>query len=70
VKRFFTGDFIKAELLVTMLEKHGIEAELQFAHEPMEDGADEFSRESIVSIPESEYDRAYQLFYQDSGDEL
>ena len=42
MKRFFTGDAIKADLLVTMLDKHGItaaqefarKAEILFQHEP------------------------------------
>ena len=70
MKTFFTGDAIKAELLVVMLEKHGISAEETFVHEPMEEGADEFSRETIVKVPALDYDRAHQLFYEDTGDEL
>ena len=70
MKIFFTGQAIKTELLVMMLEKHGIKAEERFAHEPMEEGADEFSRKCVVSVPEEDYDRAHRLFYEDSGDEL
>ncbi|MBI1176735.1 hypothetical protein GC207_04770 [bacterium] len=70
MKKFFTGAAINADLLVTMLDKHGISARQEFAHAEMGDDEDEFSRETVVFVPEEDYDRAYQLFYAEKGDEL
>jgi hypothetical protein len=52
-----------------MLEKHGIIAQEKVI-EPMPEGEDEFSRPVEVWVPEADYDRAYQLFFGDSEDEL
>ena len=37
---------------------------------PMPEGEDEFSRPVEVYVPEGEYDRAYQLFFGDSENEI
>lgn len=68
MRHFFTGPFIKTDLLVTWLEKHGINA----ITEPVEEPADEedLSREVRVLVPEADYDRAYQLFFAEREDEL
>lgn len=69
MKPFFTGQFIKAEMLVLMLEQHGIAARYEFAEpSPPDDG--DLSRECHVFVPEAEYDRAWQLFYAEREDEL
>lgn len=70
VKQFFTGAAINADLLVTMLDKHGIHARQEFAHTALREHEDEFSRATIVFVPEADYDRAYQLFYAEREDEL
>ncbi len=70
VKKFFSGAAINADLLVTMLDKHGINARQEFARDLMRAHEDEFSREAIVYVPEADYDRAYQLFYAERQDEL
>jgi prepilin-type N-terminal cleavage/methylation domain-containing protein/MYXO-CTERM domain-containing protein/prepilin-type processing-associated H-X9-DG protein len=70
VKKFFTGAALNADLLVTMLEKHGINARQEFARPEMREHEDEFSREAVVYVPEAGYDRAYQLFYAERQDEL
>jgi len=69
MKRFFSGQFIKAELLVSMLEQHGIAATWEFADPTLPDDGD-LAREAHVSVPEADYDRAWQLFYADRQDEL
>jgi hypothetical protein len=69
MKRFFTGPVIKAELLVVMLEKHGIAATQEFADPSQPDDGD-LSRETHVFVPEGDYDRAWQLFYAEREDEL
>jgi len=55
--------------LVVMLEKHEIEAKEEMI-EPMPEGEDEFSRPVKVFVPETDYDRAYELFFGDSENEL
>ena len=69
MKRFFTGQFVKAEMLVVMLEKHGIAATHEFADPSLPDDGD-LSREAHVLVPEADYDRAWQLFYTEREDEL
>lgn len=69
MKKFYTGPLINAELLVVMLEKHGILAtqqEVDGAPAPEED----LSRPVAVFVPESDYERAFQLFYSERQDEL
>tara|TARA_B110000116_G_C16239813_1_gene317441 strand:- start:110 stop:376 length:267 start_codon:yes stop_codon:yes gene_type:complete len=66
---FYTSPVNDAELLAVMLEKHDIAAKEKVI-EPMPDGEDEFSRPVEVWVPEADYDRAYQLFFGDSEDEL
>jgi hypothetical protein len=68
MRHFFTGPVIKTELLVTWLEKHNIMAATE-AVDPNEDEND-LSREVRVSVPEGDYDRAYQLFFAERQDEL
>lgn len=67
-RHFFTGPYIKTDLLVTWLEKHGIAA----TAEPTEpgEGEDDLNREFQVLVPEADYDRAYQLFFAERQDEL
>ncbi len=58
-----------AELLVVMLSRHEIVAKEEII-EPMPEGEDEFSRPVKVFVPEADYDRAYELFFGDSENEL
>ena len=69
MRLFHTAPVNDAELLAVMLEKHEIEAKEEMI-EPMPEGEDEFSRPVKVFVPEADYDRAYQLFFGDSEDEL
>ena len=69
VKLFYTGPAINAEMLVVMLEKHGINAQQAFvSSEPGDE--DDLNREATVSVPEADYDRAWRLFYAEREDEL
>ena len=52
-----------------MLEKHGIAATQAFADPTAPDDGD-LSRPAQVSVPEADYDRAFQLFYTEREDEL
>jgi hypothetical protein len=64
---FYTGPVINAEMLVVMLEKHGIQATQQFAENGDEN---DLNRETKVLVPEAEYERAHRLFYAEREDEL
>ena len=69
MKLFYTGPVVNAEMLVMMLEKHGIAATQNFVDAAAPDDGD-LSRPAQVFVSESDYDRAYQLFYAERQDEL
>lgn len=69
VKLFYTGPVVNTEMLVVMLEKHGIAATQEFV-DPTLPEDDDLNRPAKVFVPEADYDRAYQLFYAEREDEL
>ncbi len=69
VKLFYTGPLVNAEMLVTMLERHGIAATHSFFDPAAPDDGD-LNRPARVFVPDADYDRAYQLFYAERQDEL
>lgn len=69
MKLFFTGPVVKTELLVVMLEKHGIAATQEFEDPAAPDDGD-LNRPAHVMVPEADYDRARQLFFTDREDEI
>ena len=69
MKLFYTGPVVNAEMLVTMLEKHGIAAQQEFVDPALPDD-DDLSRPARVLVPEADYDRAHRLFYAEREDEL
>lgn len=69
VKLFYTGPVINTEMLVMMLEKHGIAATQEFVEADAPDDGD-LNRLAKVFVPETDYDRAHQLFYAEREDEL
>ena len=69
MKLFYTGPVINTEMLVMMLEKHGIAATQAFVDPTLPDDGD-LSRPAHVLVPEADYDRAYKLFYTEREDEL
>ena len=69
MRLFYTGPFVNAEMLVVMLEKHGIAATQEFADPDLPDEGD-LSRPAKVFVPETDYDRAHKLFYTEREDEL
>jgi hypothetical protein len=69
VKLFYTGPLVNAEMLVVMLDKHGIPATQQFEDASLVDDGD-LSRPTQVLVPEDQYDRAHRLFYTEREDEL
>ena len=66
---FYTGPVINTEMLVMMLEKHGIAATQSFVDPAAPDDGD-LSRLAEVFVPEADYDRAFKLFYTEREDEL
>ena len=69
MKLFYTGPVVNAEMLVAMLEKHGIAATQAFVDPAAPDDGD-LSRPAQVFVSESNYPRAHQLFYTEREDEL
>ncbi len=69
MKLFYTGPVINAEMLVTMLDKHGIAATQAFVDPAAPDDGD-LSRPAQVFVSAADYDRAHQLFYTEREDEL
>lgn len=68
MRHFFTGPFIKTDLLLTWLEKHGVAARMESV-DPTADDLD-LGREMRVLVAETDYDRAHQLFFEERQDEL
>lgn len=68
MKLFYTGPLVNAELLIVMLEKHGIAGTQEF----VDADGDEFdlNRMTRILVPEEDYDRAYNLFYAEKEGEL
>jgi len=60
---------VSAEMLVAMLEKHGIAATQEFADPNLPDTGD-LNRPATVLVPEADYERAHRLFYAEREDEL
>ena len=69
VKLFYTGPVINTEMLVMMLEKHGIAATQSFVDAAAPEEGD-LNRPAQVFVPEADYGRAHQLFYAERDDEL
>jgi len=69
MKLFYTGPAINAEMLVVMLEKHGIPATQTFVDPSLPEDGD-LNRPAQVLVPEADYPRAHQLFYTEREDEL
>jgi hypothetical protein len=69
VKLFYTGPVVNTEMLVVMLEKHGIVATQEFV-DPTQPEDGDLNRLAKVLVPEPDYPRAHQLFYTEREDEL
>jgi len=69
VKLFFTGPVVKTELLVAMLEKHGIAATQEFVDPAAPDDGD-LDRPATVWVPDADEVRARELFYTEREGEL
>lgn len=70
MKLFYSGPIINVDMLVMMLEKHGIIATQEFDDPSLPNDNEDLNRLAKVFVPEADYDRAYQLFYAERQDEL
>ncbi|HEY6169246.1 MAG TPA: hypothetical protein VI454_14480 [Verrucomicrobiae bacterium] len=68
MKLFYTGPAVNTEMLVVMLEKHGVAAVQEFVN--AEDDPEDLSRPARVLVPEADFERAHRLFYGDKENEL
>ncbi len=66
---FYTGPLVNAEMLVVMLEKHGITARQEFEDPSLPDEGD-LSRPTNVLVTQSDFAGARRLFYTEREDEL
>jgi hypothetical protein len=69
MKLFYTGPAINAEMLLVMLEKHGISGRQEVLAGESSD-AEDLNRQMQVFVPEAEHDRARRLFFAEREDEL
>ena len=69
MKLFYSGPVVNTEMLVVMLEKHGIAATQEFEDPSLPDDGD-LNRLAQVFVPEADYERAHRLFYAEREDEL
>ena len=69
MKLFYSGPVVNTEMLVAMLEKHGIAATQEFEDPTLRDDGD-LNRPARVLVPEADYDHAHGLFYTERQDEL
>ena len=69
MKLFYAGPVVNTEMLVAMLEKHGIAATQEFVDPDLPDDGD-LNRPARVLVREADYERAHQLFYAEREDEL
>jgi hypothetical protein len=74
MRHFFTGPWIKCELLQTWLEKHGIESTVEpvepIVGEPSPPDFEDLDREVRILVPETDFSRAHDLFFTEREGEL
>jgi hypothetical protein len=74
MRHFFTGPWIKCELLQTWLEKHGIESTVEpvepITGDPIPPDLEDLDREVRILVPEADFSRAHDLFFTEREGEL
>ena len=74
MRHFFTGPWIKCELLQTWLEKHDIESTIEpvepITGEPIPLDSEDLDREVRILVPEADFPRAHDLFFTEREGEL
>ena len=69
MKLLYSGPVVNTEMLVVMLEKHGIAATQEFEDPTFPDDGD-LNRPAKVLVPDADFDRAHRLFFAEREDEL
>lgn len=69
MKLLYTGPVVNTEMLVVMLDKHGIAAAQEFDDPALPDEGD-LSRPAKVLVAEADFERAHRLFFKEREDEL
>jgi hypothetical protein len=69
-KLFYSGPVVNTELMVAMLEKHGIAATQEPENPDLPGDEDDLNRPAQVWVPLADFPRAHRLFYGDKEDEL
>jgi hypothetical protein len=69
MKLLYKGPLVNVELLMVMLEKHGIIAIQQWTDPTAPDDGD-LNRQTEVFVEEKDYERAHGLFFTEREDEL
>ncbi|MDZ4816653.1 MAG: hypothetical protein SGI71_10340 [Verrucomicrobiota bacterium] len=62
LKLFYSGPLCNAELLLVMLEKHGIHAVQRFADGNEDGNTDDLDRDTFIYVSQTDYDLAHSLF--------
>lgn len=70
MKLFYTGPVVNTEMLLVMLEKHGITATQEFADPSLPPDDTDLNRLARVLVPDKDFDLAQRLFYAEREDEL
>lgn len=63
-KTIFSGPVIKSELVLMILEKWGLHPEMKEAGDTPD--TDDLGRDSLVVVPDAEYDRAHEILFGES----
>ena len=69
MKLLYSGPVVNTEMLVVMLEKHGIAATQEFEDPTLPDDGD-LNRPAKVLVPDKDFERAHRLFFAEREDEL
>ena len=69
MKLLYSGPVVNTEMLVVMLEKHGIAATQEFEDPTLPDDGD-LNRPARVLVPDEDFERAHRLFFAEREDEL
>jgi len=69
VRLLYSGPVVNTEMLVVMLEKHGIAARQEFEDPLLPDDGD-LNRLAKVFVSEADFAQAHRLFFAEREDEL
>ena len=64
LKQIFSGQAVKSEMVVLILEKWGLHP--QFQEATKDPNPDDLDRDTVVLVPEEEYERANEILWGES----